>query len=278
MNAKTITFLSLAVVACSFASCRLDSVRGSGNVTTQTRHVPAFHSVNLSFDGDVELIPSPTFNVEIITDDNLQQYILVDWSDSTIHIRKRDHTWIRRQSEMRARVYLPELLRLQNACNGDVSNTGTLTLRNRSSIDIDANGNTTLNLSGNVLTLTNHQDGRLNLTLNADELQITSKANGNSTFVLDTDLTYGTIENNGVTTFQGATDNFTITNKSNGYLNARYFSADKVILTNSANGSVDIYANDEISIQHTGNGNVYYYGNAWVRSLIDNGNGVVQHR
>jgi hypothetical protein len=79
--------LGLALSGCIVASPRLGGqLRGSGNVTTETRAVGAFTAIDVSGVGEVIITQGDTAQLTVETDDNLQQILLSEVRDGTLHL------------------------------------------------------------------------------------------------------------------------------------------------------------------------------------------------
>lgn len=65
-----------AAISLIFASCQFKGIKGSGNVTTETRNIGGdFTSVDANKGLEVELIQSKEKSVTVVADDNLQKHI-----------------------------------------------------------------------------------------------------------------------------------------------------------------------------------------------------------
>lgn len=82
--------LALALAACSTLDLNRDTLRGDGNVVTETRAVPDFESVVADNGVQVSLTVDPSATgdplLSVTTDSNLQEFLITSVTDSTLTI------------------------------------------------------------------------------------------------------------------------------------------------------------------------------------------------
>ncbi len=84
----------LIVAFCSlvlFSSCRFfhKSIHGTGNVVSVSRNVSGFSGVSISSAMDLYVKQDSSFSVRVETDDNLQQYIIVEQENGVVFIKQQ---------------------------------------------------------------------------------------------------------------------------------------------------------------------------------------------
>jgi hypothetical protein len=84
--------LGIALSSCSTVSLGVGQLRGSGNVTTETREVGAFTAIDVSGVGEVVIAQGDTDSLTVETDDNLQGVVLSEVRDNTLHLSMRSGT------------------------------------------------------------------------------------------------------------------------------------------------------------------------------------------
>jgi hypothetical protein len=78
-------FTSLAIVLLIITACdHIPALRGSGNLTTETRPVSGFTAVELNGAGEVEIIQDGSESLTIETDDEIMKYISTEVRDGTL--------------------------------------------------------------------------------------------------------------------------------------------------------------------------------------------------
>ena len=114
---KFIVFLTkivlTAAISLVFASCNGHVIKGSGNVTTETRNVGGdFKSIDANKGLDVELIQSAERSVTVIADDNLQKHIKTRVENGVLIITSDINNY-RNVSSKKIVVRMPEVERLE---------------------------------------------------------------------------------------------------------------------------------------------------------------------
>lgn len=94
-----------------------NGISGNGDVTTETIDVDGFTGVQAGSSIDVR-ISQGDFNVEVVADENLQEYISVDLRDDMLVIGAERN--IRRAESKMVYVSLPELRKLKVSSSGDM--------------------------------------------------------------------------------------------------------------------------------------------------------------
>jgi len=124
MRIKVFSSLLIIVLTLGLVtSCAVVKIEGSGNLTTKTFDFSDFTGVKAENGIRVELAKSNTFNVEIIADDNVMEYIEVTKSGNTLRIRPKANTSFR-NATMTAKVTMPELHRLEMSGGSQADITG----------------------------------------------------------------------------------------------------------------------------------------------------------
>ncbi|MBN2388717.1 MAG: DUF2807 domain-containing protein [Anaerolineales bacterium] len=84
--------LTLSTIACGTINIDFgtETVRGSGDITTETYQVSGFDRVALGGAGRLEIIQDGSESVTVQTDDNLLEYLVVEVRGNTLHIEYDD--------------------------------------------------------------------------------------------------------------------------------------------------------------------------------------------
>jgi hypothetical protein len=81
-----LVLIGLALSSCGIVSLRSGQLRGSGNVTTETRPVTAFSAINVSGMGEVVITQGDADGLTVTTDDNLQAMMSGEVRDDTLYL------------------------------------------------------------------------------------------------------------------------------------------------------------------------------------------------
>ena len=218
----------LVIMSLALSSCYIDGwdhgISGNGNVVEETRDVSGFSGVHVSTGIDVYLSEGKDFEVRVEADENLMEVILTELKGDMLVI-KTDRVNIRRAKAKRVHVILPELSELKISSAGDCVGTALLTC----------------------------DDLRLGIS-SAGDLDLEVKAN----------RIYLDISSSGDARISGETDELDISLSSAGDLHAFDLIAKKVEVDVSSAGDARVHATEEISMNASSAGNIYYRGDAKV--------------
>lgn len=131
-------------------------VTGSGNLATREMDISDFDRINISHTFQVEITRSDIFRVSVTADDNLDEYLEVEKSGSTLNLGLKDnHSYT--NATLQAVVSLPDIYRLElsGASRADISgftfsHTANFQLSGASNLEL-ANfeaGDASFNISG----------------------------------------------------------------------------------------------------------------------------------
>lgn len=150
-------------------------VKGSGNLQTERRDVPAFTAVKAGGATNIEIIAGEQQSVEVTTDDNLLELTKTYVKNDTLYIERRGNIWT--SSALRVRVTVPELkrLNLSGASRADVKNV-------RADVfELDLNGASKVNITGEAATFNADINGASDLNAeNFKTAKTTIEASGAS--------------------------------------------------------------------------------------------------
>ncbi len=215
------------------------SIQGNGNIVSKEFEISSFIRLHLAIQGNAELIQSDDEKVVVETDENLLDTFEVVNSGSTLYVTSESKLRTPAYTHCMVKVYYRQLEKLINSSNGNLTIGTPITLSNELFLKIQSNGNTDLEVDVPSLKLLNQCNGNLSLKGKCGQLEIKNQANGN--------------------------------------LLARGLKANTATIKNLANGNVELYAEESISIYHLGNGFVHYFGPGKLTDVKQYGSGAVKH-
>ncbi len=216
----------LIIVALLVNSCIIDGwdkgISGNGHVEEESRDVSGFSGVHASTGIDVFISEGSGFDVKVEADENLLEVILTELNGNMLVI-KTDRVNIRSAKSKKVYVTMPKLKELK------ISSAG------------DCKGMTPFNCDD--LRVSISSAGDLKLDVEANRIDINISSSGDATLtgrtgVLDANLS------------------------SAGDLHAFDLIAETVSVDVSSAGDARVYASEEISMNASSAGNVYYKGEA----------------
>ena len=224
---KKLAFLSLALLM-TLSSCYIDgwneSISGTGRVVEETRDIEGFTGVQVSSGIDVYLSQGNSFDIRVEADENLQEVILTELEGNKLVVRT-DRVNIRNAKSKKVHVTLPELHELKISSAGDCVGQTPFTCDD--------------------LRLSISSAGDLSLEVDAREINLDISSSGDARI-------------------SGSTDILDVNLSSAGDLNAFDLIAGRVDVTVSSAGDARVYATEEISMNASSAGNIYYRGDARV--------------
>ena len=224
---KNAAFLSIVLVL-SLTSCVFDGwgtgISGNGNVVEETRDITGFTGVEVSTGINVYLTEGDGFEVVVEADENLQDVILTELNGDRLVVRT-DHVNIRSAKSKKVHVTLPELSELKISSAGDCV------------------GQTPFHCGD--LRVSISSAGDLTLEVDADRIDLDISSSGNARI-------------------SGSAAVFDVSLSSAGDLHAFDLVAGKVDVTVSSAGDARVHATEEINMNASSAGNIYYMGDATV--------------
>jgi Putative auto-transporter adhesin, head GIN domain len=224
---KRLVYLSIAALL-MLSSCVIDGwnqgISGNGHVVNETRDLDGFTGVHISSGIDVYLSQGEEFEVEVEADENLQD-VIVTRIEGKMLVVKTDHVNIRSAKAKKVHVTLPELTDLKISSAGDCV------------------GKT---------------------PMYCDDLKISVSSAGDLKLEVNADRIYLDISSSGDAELSGETGFLQANLSSAGDLDAFDLIAAKVEVDVSSAGDASVYATEEISMNASSAGNIYYRGDAKV--------------
>lgn len=218
----------ITVLLLTLPSCIIDGwdqgISGNGKVVEETRDISGFTGVHVSSGIDVYLSQGSSFEVIVEADENLQEVILTEMSGNMLVV-KTERVNIRSAKAKKVHVTLPELKELK------ISSAG------------DCNGQTPFSCDD--LRLSISSAGDLSLEVEADRIDLDISSSGDARI-------------------SGSANVFNVDLSSAGDLNAFDLIAGKVDVSVSSAGDARVHATEEISMNASSAGNIYYKGEAEV--------------
>lgn len=140
---------------------------GSGHATTQQINVTDFTAVSASHGFNVIITQGSSYSVKVTTDDNIQQYVDVHKSGSTIYVGLKSGFGIS-TTQLKVEVTLPNLTNLQLS-GGSQATADNLNLSGN--LGIDFSGGSRATLTGQAVDLTVSGSGGSNIDLRDLQVQ-----------------------------------------------------------------------------------------------------------
>lgn len=231
-----ITLWCVTLYSCHFSTH--ETIKGNGNLKTETRNINDVSRIKSQGFFDIELVQGTPSGVNVEADENLLPYIITDNNDGWLIVRSKENI------------------------NVKSSNPIKVIIKAEHVSDIDLSG------SGNVLS-----KGKFS---GSDHLKLSISGSGNITMEVNTPKIDADINGSGNIELRGETKDADIHISGVGDYKAEDLKAENVDVHISGMGNVRVFADASLNVHIAGNGDVYYKGNAMVTKSIA-GNGNIKH-
>ena len=213
-----------------------NKVNGNGNVLTQDRQITSFDKIEIQGVFNVYLSQGDIESVKVETDENIQPLIITSVEDNVLKLKMRDSTSIGKMKKINIYINVVHLSKL------NTEGVGKLACLNKLNIDdLELNckgvGATSLNLSGEKLSVKSEIVGALMLSGNVKEV---------------------TINHSGV-----------------GVIEAYDLKTESMNLDADGIGTAEVYASKQLTISTKGLGGVKYKGHPEVKNIRNDGIGKI---
>lgn len=173
---RTIVALLVALLAtsCQYTIDLGESVKGSGNVTSEKRNViEDFTNIEVSQGIDLVITQSDTKTIEVEADDNIIEHIETSISNGVLTIKMDKN--IRTKSSRKVKVSIPFIEALSSSSGATITNKGIL---KSASLDLDASSGSEieLELEAEDLISESSSGSEINLKGKALKLEIASSS------------------------------------------------------------------------------------------------------
>lgn len=216
--------LILATGAAVIAGCTTlpqPCIEGSGNIATETRSTPGFHTVSLTMPAALIVQNGEVPSVVIESDDNILPLVTSDVRGGVLTL-SHNRLCVRPSREIRITVTAPVI--------GEVSVTGTGTVRSAG-------------------------------ILRSDTLAARITGAGNMDLAVATGSLSTTITGLGTMNLTGNAVTHAIVIPGAGTVNAATLETEHTTIEITGNGNVKVNSSESLAVRITGNGNVEYAGN-----------------
>lgn len=172
-------FIVAAIMALLFASCNPsfhfgDGIKGSGNITTETRSANEdFKSIEVSQGIKVNVEQSDVKSITVEADDNLQKHIITKVENGVLKIES-DESYNSTETPV-VNVKMPIINRLGATSGSEISSTGTL-ISNNINAKSSSGSRITIEVEADEITLESTSGSTIEATGKALKLETTSSS------------------------------------------------------------------------------------------------------
>lgn len=176
---KKILLASITLVIClSATACMFDTVKGSGKITSENKNTGTFTNIRSSGSIDIVITQSETDAAVVETDDNLQQYVVIENDNGTLNIHYKENVNVNPTKTV-VHLSCKKLDYIASSGSGDISTKGNFKTDNIN-ISHSGSGDFDLDVALQKLSIKKSGSGNVSLKGSADNFSITSSGSGNT--------------------------------------------------------------------------------------------------
>ena len=221
----------LLIVLFAFASTKSfaqkwETIKGNGQIKTETRQVNTFTSLTSQGSMNVEISYGSSNSLTIEADENLLPYIETTVEDGKLTIKPKKNVNLKSTSRMVVHVSMTKVKSLKLSGSGNMNGNGSFT--------------------------------------NDDKTDVSVSGSGNLNFKFDTfkDLDIAVSGSGNIDLKGNATNSITAQISGSGNIDCSGIRSNDVDAKISGSGNVKVYAQNSIDAKISGSGNVFYKGDA----------------
>lgn len=246
MSKKTIIITALiAGLMLMLNSCYYDhgSIRGYGQSIEVEVNVNEVTGVEIDDEIDVEIIPSDTFRVVIVAQENIANLIIIEEFGNVAKISYKPRVNVNPTDVAKVVFYMPELRSIKIDGSGDVFVFEEYEFDDKMEIKINGSGDLTIeSIICNKLETTINGSGYIDAGIVATDIETIIRGSGN-------------VE------YYGSAVNHTIKISGSGDIEAFDLFTESTFVNISGSGDVSVWVEELLDIYISGSGNVTYKGN-----------------
>jgi hypothetical protein len=138
------TVIALSIAACSTFTVNVNSVKGSGNVTSETRNLSGFTGIDLQGSADVDVAIGEPESVVVEAEDNILPLIETKVQNGQLIISTKPLTNLSTTKPVRVHIKMKTLDSVSISGSGNITAPGL----NAGEVNVDLPGSGNINLSG----------------------------------------------------------------------------------------------------------------------------------
>lgn len=226
MKTKT-GLLALSITACLLVSCTSNVI--TGQMTKESRDLPAFEGVSLAFSGNVYITQGSPQRVEIEADKNTLEVIETRIENNVLVLKYKNGQW-RDMGKVTVHITMPVISALTIAGSGDMTCKSPLRVQE---LELNVSGSGSLkmdHLAFHEIDAAVSGSGSISLSGNGDPGELDARITGS------------------------------------GNLNAGELSVGEAVVNITGSGSAHVFVVKELETNITGSGSVYYKGNPTINA------------
>jgi len=214
--------LAITLVCFNTSIAQNKKVKGNGNVTTKTHNTSDYNEVKVVGFMDVKLESGTEGSITVTTDENIQEYIIIESKNGTLTIKVKNKVNIQTKKGVHITVPFKDLNKVSLTGSGDVLTSSKI---NSASFEVELTG------SGDVI-------------LDVDATTIDAKITGSGDLKL-----------------KGIATDLEVKVTGSGDFSGKSLTSQNTQVYVSGSGDAIVYASKSLKARVNGSGDINYYGN-----------------
>ncbi|MCK7591813.1 DUF2807 domain-containing protein [Subsaxibacter sp. CAU 1640] len=258
---KILLTLLLAFACISLVSAQDDEkIKGDRNVTIKQTYIDPFSKIIVGEDFSVEIIYNSKPSVEIETDDNLHQYIEFGVNNGVLTFKTTKR--ITSSKRMNIKVnYSDGLESIETLEDGEIRSLTSLELKN-TTLKTSGSSKAYLNIRTDKFEYSSLDKARSKLNVTANTSTVVIGDNSKVEALLTTKTAKIDLYQKASANIEGAVDDLTLRNDLSASFTGKEFTAKNCNMIAEGNSSASVRVITSLTLDATGNSEVYFYGPA----------------
>lgn len=257
MNKIIFTFL-LTLITTSFISAQdNEKIKGDRNVTIKQTYIDPFNSIVVGEDFTVEIIYNSKASVEIEADSNLHEYILFDVVDGVLTFSTAKRITSSRRMNIKVN-YTDGLENINVIENGEIRSLTSLELTN-TTLKTTGSSRAYLNIKTNEFDYTASDKAKVKLNVNATNSTIVLSDNVRMEALLNSKSAKIDLYQRANAKLEGTIETTSLRADNSSVFNGKEFLTKTCDLIMDMSSSATIRVDETITIEATGNSEIYLY-------------------
>lgn len=274
---KIIFAFFLVLTSTAYVSAQVDEkIKGDRNVTIKQTYIDPFSKIVVGESFSVEIIYNSKASVEVEADSNLHEHILVEVINGTLTFKTAKN--ITSSKRMNIKVnYTDGLESIEVLDDGEIRSLTSLELKN-ATLTTTGSSRAYLNIKTNEFNYTASDKARAKLNVNATTSVIVLSDNVKIEALLNSKSAKIDLYQRANAKFDGTLDATQLRVDNSSSFNGKEFLTNTCNLIADMSSSATIRVNDTITIEATGNSEVYLYNEPKITLTKFSGSSKLQMR
>ncbi|NND62901.1 MAG: DUF2807 domain-containing protein [Flavobacteriaceae bacterium] len=191
--------VALALVGLSNAQAQWGNkkVVGNGNVTTKTVSTGSYDAVKGVGSMDVHLVKGNEGDIKVTTDENLQEYVIIEVKDNALIVRTKKNYYLKTKKGIHVTVPFQDISKVALTGSGDIDTKDTIDAPNLE-VSITGSGDVNLDVNSGMLEVRVTGSGDVELSGKTNDLDVSISGSGDfSGFDLEANNTEARVSGSG---------------------------------------------------------------------------------